>query len=374
MAGFLVTVFLFYLAWSIFLLRRPFSHFQKTNTSSEFVSVIVAAHNEEINLPHLLESLQNQTYPLQKFEIILVDDRSTDASSKILLNWQKKMPNLRVLRVEKKISQMPAKKFALTQGIQHSKGRILFFTDADCIPSQTWISSTLSYFTPETGIVVGFAPLKANTKKLLPKLLEIESVFNSLVARSGISWNIPMTATGRNLAYRKSVFNQVNGFETIAHSISGDDDLFLHLVHEKTSFNMQYANTPQSNVISFPPTSWKHFFRQRVRHFSAGKYYNPLSQVIYAVFHASNSLLLISPIFLIWSNNISLIISLLFIKFCIDFSLLFSFGKTFKYKMSLQLLILWEYFYLAEVWIIGVLSHILPVTWKETQTIGTHAK
>lgn len=375
MAGFLVIIFLMYLVWYLFLARGQFAVFQTAKASTPFVSVIVAAHNEENHISGLLTSLQKQTYPAEHFEIIIVDDRSTDKTNLILKNWQKKLANLFVYRIEQSSAHMPAKKFALTQAIQKSRGDILLFTDADCFPAPTWISTTVSYFTDDTGVVIGFSPLKATGKKLLPRLLEIESVWNSLVARTGLAWNIPMTATGRNLAYRKSVFKQVDGFQAIAHSISGDDDLFLHLVHRRTSFRLQFANSPKSTVVSIPPTSWKHFFRQRIRHFSAGKYYNPLSQLIYAVFHLSNTVLLLSPIFCIWNRQVPLILVLLFLKFSMDFFLLSSFQKSFKYSTSLYLLVLWEYFYLAEVWIIGILSNFLPVTWKEPQTVtGTNAK
>ncbi len=375
MTGFLAIIFSMYLVWYLFLARGQFAIFQMAETDTPFVSVIVAAHNEEKHLDDLLTSLQKQTYPAEQFEIIIVDDRSTDKTNLILKNWQKKLPNLFVYRIEQPSVHLPAKKFALTQGIQKSRGNILLFTDADCFAAPTWISTTLSYFTDDTGVVIGFSPLKAADKKLLPRLLELESVFNSLVARAGLAWNIPMTATGRNLAYRKSVFKQVNGFQAIAHSISGDDDLFLHLVHRRTSFRTQFANSPKGTVASILPTSWKQFFRQRIRHFSAGKYYNPLSKLIYALFHLSNTVLLLSPILCIWNRQIHLILVLLFLKFSMDFFLLSSFQKSFKYSTSLCLLVLWEYFYLAEVWIIGILSNFLPIKWKEPQTVtGTNAK
>ncbi len=374
MTDFLAIIFLIYMGWYFFLLRGQFASFQKAEAPVTFISVIIAAHNEEKNLDQLLEHLRQQTYPPDRFEIILVDDRSTDKTRDILLNWQQRLTNLRVIRIEQPAVQMPAKKFALTQGILESRGDILLFTDADCLPVPGWISTILSYFSNDTAVVVGFSPLKATQHKLLPQLLEIESVFNNLIARAGLAWNIPMTATGRNLAYRKSVFNQVNGFKAIAHSISGDDDLFIHLVHRETPFKMQFASQPESTVVSFPPTSWKHFFQQKLRHFSAGKYYNPLSQVLYALFHISNTLLLLSPIFLFWWRQEPFIIALLLLKFSMDYFLLFSFQKSFKYTTSLRLLILWEYFYLAEVWVIGILSHILPVTWHEPQATSTHAE
>jgi len=374
MIAFLVIIFLMYFGWYLFLVRGQFAVFQTVKANNPFVSIIVAAHNEENHLEDLLTLLQKQTYATERFEIIIVDDRSTDGTSRILKNWQKKLPNLRVYRIDQPSAHIPAKKFALTRGIQASRGDILLFTDADCLPVSAWISTTLSYFSADTGVVVGFSPLKATGQRLLPRLLEIESVYNSLVARAGLAWNIPMTATGRNLAYPKSVFEQVSGFEAIAHSVSGDDDLFLHLVHKRTPLKIKFANSPGSTVVSFPPTSLRHLFRQRIRHFSAGKYYNPLSQLLYVLFHVSNTLLLLSPIFFFWNQHVPLVLTLLLLKFSMDFFLLYSFQKSFKYATSLHLLVLWEYFYLAEVWIIGILSHILPITWKEPQTTGTYAE
>ncbi|GBD92525.1 beta-monoglucosyldiacylglycerol synthase [bacterium BMS3Abin05] len=369
---FILTIFLIYLIWILFLIKGLFYSFEKTDRLPHFISVIIAAHNEAANLPALLESLQSQTFPQNKFEIIIVDDRSSDDSPKILNEWQQKLPNLRVIRIEETSLNMPAKKFALSLGIEKSRSEILLFTDADCRPAATWIEATLPCFTRETGIVVGFAPLQAQKNGFLQKFTAIESVFDNLVAKAGLAWQIPMTATGRNLAYRKSVYEKVNGFTPIAHSISGDDDLFLHLVRKKTSYKLAFADTPKSTVVSSPPMSWKHFFSQRIRHFSAGKYYNFPSKILYGLFYLSHTILLLLPVLLFFGKHSWLIAGLFVTKLLIDFTIFTTAQRKFKFDLPMNMMFFWEYFYPAEVWIIGILSFFLPIHWKENSSVESY--
>jgi glycosyltransferase involved in cell wall biosynthesis len=120
------------------------------------VSVIVAARNEESTLRELLRCLLRQTYP--SFEIIIVNDRSTDGTAGIIADVQKENPIIQRIDIAAVASDMPAKKNALKAGIEKSGGEVLCFTDADCSPPPTWIEELVSRFEPGVGLVAGYSP------------------------------------------------------------------------------------------------------------------------------------------------------------------------------------------------------------------------
>ncbi|MFZ4621178.1 MAG: glycosyltransferase, partial [Bacteroidota bacterium] len=128
------------------------------------VSVIVAARNEEKNIAPLLESLTAQNYPAEKFEIIIVNDRSIDSTAAIVETFQKGSANIRLLTIEANTTDMPNKKNALRSGITEAKNDILVFTDADCVAGKGWLNSISDAFTEDIGVVAGYSPYgKENT-------------------------------------------------------------------------------------------------------------------------------------------------------------------------------------------------------------------
>ena len=136
-----------------------------TNRVEYNVSIIVAARNEEKNIENCLKALINQNYPADKFEIIIVDDRSTDATATIVGKFQSAYSNINLIQVEEFKNDIAPKKHALSTGISHAQGEILLFTDADCIPGPNWIKSIISYYEPDVGLVAGFSPLDRAERK-----------------------------------------------------------------------------------------------------------------------------------------------------------------------------------------------------------------
>jgi cellulose synthase/poly-beta-1,6-N-acetylglucosamine synthase-like glycosyltransferase len=265
------------------------------------VSVIVAARNEENHLNGLLDSLVHQDY--SSFEIVVVNDRSTDGSASILASYQQHYPQIRVIDITSAATHYPAKKNALSQGIVASEGEILLFTDADCLPPPAWISSIVSGFEAEVGLVAGYSPYNLDRPTVRP-----ETFYSSLLrsfARyeefKGAAWsagaiglNLGWLCTGRSLAYRRVVFDEVGGYEKIKHSVSGDDDLFLQLVRRETQWKIGYVMLAESHVPTYPPHTFRDFVDQRVRHFSAGKYFSAPMKIFFFLFHLSNLFILLS--------------------------------------------------------------------------------
>ena len=196
-----------------------------------FVSVIAAARNEERTIGKVLECLSQQTYT--HYEIIIVNDRSTDNTAAIIADFQMKNPAIKRIDIATVPSDMPAKKNALRAGIKESKGEILCFTDADCFPPPTWVAELVQQFEPKVGLVAGYSPYtipsdKTRTnglsKTLFFKFIAYEEFRAAIWSSGAIGWNLGWLCTGRNLAYRRKVYDEVGGFEKIKQSISSFAD------------------------------------------------------------------------------------------------------------------------------------------------------
>jgi biofilm PGA synthesis N-glycosyltransferase PgaC len=330
----------------------------KLNDNLQSISVIVAARNEEKNISHLLRSISELEYPLDKFEVIIVNDRSTDSTSAIVETFSQQHFNVRLVTIYSNTSAMPNKKNALSIAITLAKFDLLAFTDADCIVPKKWLREISNHYTEDVGTVAGHSPYSSEH---LNSFLRYEENKNSLIAASAIELKNAFMSTGRNFSYRKQVFEQLNGFEQIKQSISGDDDLFIQLVQHKTEWKIRYMVSSESYVRTVPPSSFSQFVNQRTRHVSASKYYPKKIQTAYALihlFHLSITVgLFISPL---------AALIFLMIKFNIDGLFITSGERIFHEKFSLLefavnevLLVLYSFF-------IAPLGLILKFDWKGT--------
>ncbi len=189
------------------------------------ISVLIAARNEEDNIANLLRCLTQQNYPHEKYEIIVVDDRSTDRTGEMVeksLNSEVNITYLRILPGEP-----GGKKRALARGIATASFPILAFTDADCLPPADWISQINQHFTTETDFLAGYSPLFRERESLLLRLKNLERLSIYAVTAGGMGWNLGLTCTARNMAYRKTLYEKVKGFSGMEDIPSGDDDLMM---------------------------------------------------------------------------------------------------------------------------------------------------
>ncbi|MFZ4620387.1 MAG: glycosyltransferase, partial [Bacteroidota bacterium] len=132
------------------------------------------------------------------------------SSAAIVETFQKGSANIRLLTIEANTTDMPNKKNALRTGITEAKNDILVFTDADCVAGKGWLRSISEAFTENIGVVAGYSPYgKENTSSFL----RYEENKNSLFAAGAVELDHAYMCTGRNFAYRRSVYNEVGGFE-----------------------------------------------------------------------------------------------------------------------------------------------------------------
>ncbi len=235
---------LLFLAFGILLNRKPDHQFIRK------ISVIIAARNEEKDIPHLLDALSKQDYPPDQFEVVLADDRSEDATYSIMQAFSEKFENFSCVRVTDSDEGFPGKKRALDKAIRHSSGDILAFTDADCRPGASWLSEVNGHFDMDKDFIAGYSPLITSSGKFIDGLKNLERASIFAVSAGSMGWNWGMTCTARNIAYTRKLYNEVEGFSGIDHILSGDDDLMLQKV-SKSCTSKRFMFTQESIVPSY---------------------------------------------------------------------------------------------------------------------------
>jgi len=341
------------------------------STAKPLVSVIVAARNEENNIGPLLERLTHQDY--EAYEVIIVNDRSSDQTASIVEQFQSEHPKVQRIDINSVVTDMPAKKNALARGIASSKGEILCFTDADCLPPSGWISSLVAAFDERTGLVAGYSPYSVQPARvgkssplapLLFNFVEYEEFKGALWAAGAIGMRKAWLCTGRSLAYRRAVYEEVGGFEKIKHSISGDDDLFLQLVRRETSWHIRYVTAVKSFVPTTPPPDFGQFIQQRVRHFSAGRHFPISMKIFFLTFHATSLLVLLSFVVSIIFDRTEVLLWPYLCKCIVDSIVFFAAAPVFGQRKFASSFLLMEVLYILYNVLIGPLGFIKHFEWK----------
>lgn len=247
------------------------------------VSVIVVGRNEAENFKQYLPAILSQDYP--NFEVVAVNDMSSDESIDILEEFQKEYAHLRIVRVPENDHFWHGKKYGLALGIKAAKNEHLLLTDADCYPnSPDWIREMISGFMGGKEIVLGFGSMEKQGG-IVNLLSRFETMQTALQYFSWSFWGMTYMGVGRNLAYKKSLWFAENGFIKHIHVPSGDDDLFVNAAAKRGKVGIVAKNT--SHTVTKSKTTWKEWMTQKRRHFSTSHLYKPLHRFILGLYGAS---------------------------------------------------------------------------------------
>ena len=302
------------------------------------VSIIIAARNEADNLKKFLPKVLEQDY--QNFEIIVVNDASTDDTKHIIKDFQLDYPYLKLTQIETSNTYSGNKKNAITKGIEAAQYDHLLFTDADCYPaSKDWISHVISHFGEDKKIVLGYGAYEKQPA-IINKLIRYETLLTAIQYFSYAKIGNAYMGVGRNLAYKKELFNETNGFEAHAMIKSGDDDLLINELAKKN--NTTICISKESFTISTPKKSFNSWFKQKRRHITTATFYEPIHQFSLGLFYASQLLFwLLAILLLTFSLNWQFVILLITIRFIAQYIII---SKS-SIKLSEQDLILFSPIY-----------------------------
>ncbi len=317
---------------------------QEKIIQSEFVSVIIPFRNESENILTSLESIAAQDYPVDKFEVIFVNDVSNDDSYEKLMRADKP-DNFKVLSISDHSLGRAYKKQAVSFGIENAKGEIIVTTDADCQHDKSWLSSLLSQFDNKTGFVSGpvrFVP----ENNLFSKVQALE--FASLVISGAglIGIKKPTICNGANLAFRKSLFKSLHGYSDQMHLSSGEDELLMQKISRETDYSVKFIWEKNAVVTTNPNKNLHDFIQQRKRWASKSLFYKDnlliAKLAMIYLFFVSLIVQLVLAVFLSKIFIFSFIIFLL-LKFVFEYKVI-SIGSDFLFPRKLL-----KYFFVTEV-------------------------
>ena len=353
--------FLLWILWGLF--RLP----EGCNQRLHSVSIVVAAKDEERSIEICLRALLAQDYPPEHYEILVVDDGSSDATADVVQSIAQENSQVRLLRAQDGNERLRAKKKALQLGIEHSTGEIILHTDADCLPAPTWVRAMIRHFEPSVGLVAGHVHQEGPL--LWQKLRSLERLSMAAMAAGAIGWNQGLSANGGNLGYRRQVFQEVDGFQSLSTPLSGDDDLFIQLVSRKTSWEFQYAFKPEAAVRTNPPENLRQFVAQERRRSSKGKYYPAWVQaMLIEAFLMNLALILTLPFSLYYLATHPLPLGAFAGKALCELLILIKASRLFKRKGLLRFSPLAVFLYIPYFLVFSIWGTLGSYRWKAETT------
>jgi cellulose synthase/poly-beta-1,6-N-acetylglucosamine synthase-like glycosyltransferase len=276
---------LFYL-YAIFFLYRGLHQLSRSaapvDHHNHSFSIVIAARDEESNIAACLESVLSQTIESQRYEVILIDDRSRDGTNEAARGIAHNHGNLTVLSVTHTPSGWSPKKYAVSRGIAAARNEVIVFTDADCRAPATWLEAIDKRFDARTGLVQGITAYRrpAGMNKLFFGIQALDFLSHGIVAAAAIGAGFPLNSNANNLAFRKSAFTDCGGYGGAGSVVSGDDDLLLQRIYKSKKWRVRYMTDPRGAVETFPAPTVKAVFEQRKRWGSKTVHYNT-RQVIF---------------------------------------------------------------------------------------------
>lgn len=247
------------------LQRIKIQNIEDVHEPLEGVSVIVAVKDEMPHITHNLQLLLSQDHP--NFEVVVVVDHSSDDTWPAVKALENEYQNLRVLSLPK---EQHGKKAAITFGIDQSRHELLAFTDGDCVPQhEDWLRKLTAPLLRDKDLVLGVGLSSVENTAWVGKLAaaEVSKIAGTYLAFA--AHGMPYMGVGRSMAYTKSLFQRVNGFESHAQLRSGDDDLFVQAVKSQAKIGL----APDACTLSPPPSGFLQWFRQKQRHLKTAHRY-----------------------------------------------------------------------------------------------------
>ncbi|WP_029036726.1 glycosyltransferase family 2 protein [Salinimicrobium xinjiangense] len=347
-----VIISLLYVFTMLFLLYgfSNLSHFCGKNMASECTfSIIIPLRNEAENLPSLFESLLKLKYPEEQFEILLINDSSTDASEALCEEFRRKYPELNIQLLQNIRKSGSPKKDAILTAIEVATKDFILTTDADCVVPEKWLREFDAIIREkELQVVAGPVMLKNGVPKMafLRSFEEMDMLSLQAATIGSFGLGIPLLCNGANFCYSKKAFFEVNGFEG-NDQIGSGDDIFLLEKYQKRGLKTAFLKSAEAIVLTKPASSWKQLFSQRVRWAAkTSRYKNPFAKALgVLVFGMNFMLLIVFAGVLSGLSPLSLLLVVFLAKFNVDFFLIYNTAKFYGRKSSVKSYFLSSIFY-----------------------------
>jgi glycosyltransferase involved in cell wall biosynthesis len=223
-------------------------------------SIIIPARNESAHVVACIQAIQTCEYPKECYEIILIDDHSTDDTAEKIRNFADSGVRMYTLPEGK-----TGKKEAISYGVSMARHAHIICTDADCVPGKDWIKSHAAAFSNQevhltTGIVM---PLRENT--VLDHFQWMDFAATMVLTAAGIKYKAWFLANGANFGFTKDFFYQAGGYSGNSHIASGDDVFMIQKAAAIDPNKIVFVKSQTGLVITQPVSSWTALCEQRKR-------------------------------------------------------------------------------------------------------------
>jgi glycosyltransferase involved in cell wall biosynthesis len=327
-------------------------------------SIIIPARNEEQNINACLQSIAQLNYPNELFEVIVMDDFSTDAT----VATAQQFPFVKVLELKTLLNEKinSYKKKAIELGIAASTGDYIVTTDADCIVPENWLYN-FAFIIQQKPTVFIAAPVAMKEEGLAIKLFQsLDFLSLQGITAASVGAGFHSMCNGANLCYSKEAFYKVDGFKGVDHIASGDDMLLMHKLYKQYPNEVHYCKATDSIVLTEPVETVAAFFRQRIRWASkADKYDDKRIFVVLLLVYLLNVWLLVLAISCFFiSNNLQLLLLALGIKTIAELFFLFPVARFFQKQQQLVWFPLAQPFHIVYTVIAGWLGKFGNYEWK----------
>jgi cellulose synthase/poly-beta-1,6-N-acetylglucosamine synthase-like glycosyltransferase len=324
-----IVIIIYFVIHLIFFIGIKKSESIKMNDSDFFplVSVIIAARNEELNIVNCINSLKKLNYPKDKYQIILINDNSTDRTEELMLRETKGYNEFLVLNTrDYSGSNLKGKVNALSYGISKSSGELYMMTDADCEVPPDWIRDTVKYYDSQTGLICGFTMIDYRNS-IFAKLQSLDWIYLQSIATASSGINSELSCIGNNLSVSAKAYNEIGGYENLKFSVT-EDLALLRKIKGAKAFSILYPINNNCLIKTSECKTLKDLYNQKRRWFRGGLEINLLGYILGFELYSLNIILLFGLLFL--SSPVYLFA--IIVKFMSDLLLIIPVYNKFKYK------------------------------------------
>lgn len=333
------------------------------------ISVILPARNEAAKIVDCLHSIAAQTYPTTYFEVLVLDDHSEDETFSLAQNFTKNLPNFRAVRLAD--FQVNSKKKAIETGISLATGELIVCTDADCILPQDWLQLLAPFFEEKQAKFIAAPVNFCEEKNWLQRFQSLDFLGMMGVTGAGFQTDSGLLCNGANLAYPKSVFYEVGGFEGIDGLASGDDMLLLHKVASRYPDAVFFLKNRGPTVLTEAQPDLRSFLSQRLRWASKSRSYTDRQVTArLGVAFLTCWAILLNLAFAVWLGwpFAMLTLSIFLMKTLVDYRFLNEMCRYFDRRDLMRRYLISQILHIAYIVVVGTLANLVKqYKWKGRQ-------
>lgn len=357
---FLAAVSLYFIQVIIFIVGAQKKYPKVDENNLPNITVIVAARNEEENIGNCIASLTGLEYPENKMEIIIVDDDSTDRTAEIVNKFIADKPTFKLIKPTHSIGKVKGKARAIANGIKAASGEIILTTDADCVVNPLWAKTLASYYQKDVAMVCGYTNQWTDTT--FHGMQSLDFIYLLAVAGGAMNLGKPLSCIGNNMSYRKSVYEEIGGYENIPFSVTEDFQVLM-TIHKLKKYKIIYPLDEGGLVTSKPCSTVKSIFWQKKRWGVGGLDSDAAGFSVMAIAFISHLCIILTPLF----YSIAALYLIGF-KIAIDMFFLIPLHNKLKLKFSIKHFFAFQLYLI--IYVLGLPIVLLlsrKIVWKERE-------